>query len=96
MKIQPTQDNLVVKVDKIQTKTASGFILKETDAKHSTTGTVIAVGPGKILESGDVVTAEYDAGDRVLFPPSLGMEIGDDVRIMKFHDILAVITEGED
>jgi len=93
MKIRPLQDRIIVKRLEEEQKTKGGIILPDTAKEEKTEGKVIAVGTGKMLESGKVQPIEVKKGDRVLF----GKYSGDDIvidgtkhKILKESEILAV------
>ena len=75
-------------------KTASGIILPDTAQEKPQMGTVLAIGPGKVSDSGDLVKMTLKNGDKVLYGKYSGTEItvdGDDVLIMRESDILATL-----
>ena len=93
MKVRPLADRVLVDVLEAEEKTKGGIILPDTAKEEKTEGKVIAVGAGKVLESGKVQPIEVKKGDRVLF----GKYSGDDLmidgvkhKIVKESEILAV------
>ena len=94
MNVKPLSDRIVVKPEPAEEKTASGIILPDTAQEKPQMGTVLATGPGKISDSGDLVKMTLKNGDKVLYGKYSGTEItvsGDDVLIMRESDILAVL-----
>ena len=94
MNVKPLSDRIVVKPEPAEEKTASGIILPDTAQEKPQMGKVMAVGPGKSSESGEVIKMSLKKGDRVLYGKYSGTEItvnGDDVLIMRESDILAVL-----
>jgi chaperonin GroES len=95
MAIQPLGDRIVVKVLEAQEVTKGGIVLPDTVKEKPQEGKVVAVGKGKILESGQVQTPEVKVGDRVLYGKYSGTEIttkeGEELLIMKEEDILAIV-----
>ena len=94
MKIKPLSDRVVVKVQEAEEKTASGIILPDTAQEKPQMGKVMAVGPGKSSDSGELIKMSLKKGDRVLYGKYSGTEItvdGDDVLIMRESDILATL-----
>ena len=93
MKIRPLGDRiLVLRVDE-EKKTKGGLIIPDTAKEKPQEGKVIAVGPGKVTETGKRISLEVKKGDRVLFGKYGGSEIKiNDVEhlIMREDDILAV------
>ena len=95
MAIQPLGDRIVVKVLEAQEVTKGGIVLPETVKEKPQEGKVVAVGKGKISDSGTVITPEVKVGDRVLYGKYSGTEIttkdGEELLIMKEEDILAIV-----
>ena len=94
MNVKPLSDRIVVKPEPAEEKTASGIILPDTAQEKPQMGTVLATGPGKVSDSGDLVKMTLKNGDKVLYGKYSGTEItvdGDDVLIMRESDILAVL-----
>ena len=92
--LKPIEDKIVVKVDKPEEKTASGFILAGATEERQNTGIVIAKGPGIMLNNGDFVVPDLEVGDRVAFPTYQGTEVeheGQTFLILAYRDILAVL-----
>ena len=94
MNAKPLSDRIVVKPEPAEEKTASGIILPDTAQEKPQMGQVMAVGPGKSSDSGDLIKMSLKKGDRVLYGKYSGTEItvnGDDVLIMRESDILATL-----
>ncbi len=92
--LQMISNQVVVKPDDGDNKTAGGLIIPDTSKEKALQGTVIAVGPGKKNDMGDRVALDVVSGDRVLFGSYSGTEIkldGADHLIMRESDILAII-----
>lgn len=94
MKIKPLNDRiLVIRVEQEQ-KTAGGIIIPDTAKEKPQEGKIVAVGPGKLNDSGKRVPMEVKKGDRVLFSRYAGTEIkldGIEHMFMKEEDILGVL-----
>ena len=94
MTLKPLGDKVVVEIiDEPQT-TASGIVLPDTAKEKSQRGKVLAVGSGKMLDSGERVALEVSEGDTVLFAKYGGTEItiaGKDLMILSERDIHAVV-----
>jgi chaperonin GroES len=91
--LKPIQDKVLVKVDKEEIASSSGFLLTATGEKQGT-GVVIAKGPGLTLSDGDFIEIECEVGDRVAFSKYSGTEIeheGQELTILAYRDILAII-----
>ncbi len=93
MKIRPLQDRVVIKRMEEETTSAGGIVIPDSAAEKPSRGTVLAVGNGKVTNSGDVRPLDVKEGDQVLFGKYAGTEIkidGEDVVIMREEDILGV------
>lgn len=91
-KLQPLDDRIVVKRLDAEEKTAGGIILPDAAKEKPQRGEVIAVGPGKLLDSGTRATPDVVAGDIVIFGKYSGTEVkvdGVEFLIMRENDILA-------
>lgn len=96
----PIGSRVLVRVDDNETKTPGGLFLPDVAARTATTGTVIAVGPGKWKEDGRRETMQLNPGDRVLFRRYNGIELGSSWPDLLLFDQDAVsgvvVGEGED
>ncbi len=95
MKIKPIADHIVIEPMRPEEKTKSGILLPDTaDKERSEQGMVIAVGPGKRNEKGEITPLEVKPGDKVLFakygPNEVRVE-DKEYLIAKEDDILAII-----
>ena len=96
MKIKPLQDRVIVKRVEEEQKTAGGIIIPDTAKEKPQQGEVLAVGPGKVLDSGTKLEMTVKVGDRVLFGKYAGSEVkieGEEVLIMREDDILGIIEK---
>ncbi len=95
MKIKPLADRVVVKpVEEKEEVKQGSIIIPDTAKEKPQQGKVIAVGPGKISESGTKINPEVKVGDVVLYGKYSGTEVtvdGEEYLIMRESDILAVI-----
>jgi len=94
LKIRPLDDRVVVQPLEKEDKTAGGIFLPETAKEKPQQGKVIAVGPGKMLDSGQRASMNVKKGDVVLFAKYSGSEVqvdGKDLLIMREGDLLAVV-----
>jgi len=94
MKVQPLADRVVIKPSETQEKVQGGIIIPDTAKEKPMQGEVIAVGPGKVTESGQKVAMEVKKGDKVLYGKYSGTEVtvdGTDYLIMRESDILAIL-----
>jgi chaperonin GroES len=95
MKIRPLQDRVVVKRVEDKEVARGGIIIPDTAKEKPQEGEVIAVGDGKILNSGTRVAMDVKVGDRILFGKYSGSEVkldGEDLLIMREEDILGVLS----
>jgi chaperonin GroES len=93
-KIRPINDKVLVKRLEAETKTRGGIVLPDTAKEKPKEGKVVAVGNGKLLESGDRGKFQVQKGDRVIFSPYSGSEVkvdGEEFLLINEDDILAVI-----
>jgi chaperonin GroES len=94
MKTKPIGEKLLVKRLEAEGKTAGGIVLPETAKEKPKEGTVIALGDGKLLDSGKRSKFQVKKGDRVVFSSYAGTEIKigvEEYLLMSEEDILAVI-----
>ena len=94
MNIRPLYDRIVVKrVEEKETK-IGGLFIPDSAKEKPQEGEVVAVGKGKRLEDGKVVSLDVKAGDRILFGKYSGSEItidGVELLIMREDEILGVL-----
>ena len=94
MKVRPLQDRILLKRVEEETKTKGGIIIPDSAKEKPQEGLVVAVGPGKVTDTGNRVSPEVKAGDRVLFGKYSGTDIkidGEEHLILREDDVLAVI-----
>jgi chaperonin GroES len=94
-KLNPLDDRVVVKPLEAEEMTAGGIVLPDTAKEKPQRGKVLAVGPGRLLDSGERCKISVVVGDEVLFGKYGGTDIevdGDDVKILRESDILAKIV----
>jgi chaperonin GroES len=91
-KLQPLADRVLVKPIEKEEKTKSGIYLPDTAKEKPQEGEVIAVGPGRIDETGKRIPMDLKVGDRVIYAKYGGTEIKIDeveMMILRESDILA-------
>ncbi|WP_322521985.1 co-chaperone GroES [Guyparkeria halophila] len=96
MKIRPLHDRVLVKREEEERKTASGIVLPDSAAEKPNRGEIIAAGPGKSNDKGEVRQIGVKVGDKVLFSQYAGTKVkveGDELLMMGEDDILAVIED---
>jgi chaperonin GroES len=94
MNIRPLQDRVIVKRMEEETTSAGGIVLPDSATEKPIRGEVLAVGPGKILDSGDKRPLDISVGDTVLFGKYSGTEIkidDEELLVMREEDIMGVI-----
>lgn len=95
MGLKPLDDRVIVKPAESESKTAGGIVLPDNAKEKQQKGKVVAVGPGKLLDSGDRAALAVAVGDEVLFGKYAGNEVkveGEDLKIMRESDILAKVV----
>ena len=94
MKLRPLADRVIVKRLENETKTASGIYIPDNAAEKPDQGEVLAVGPGKTNDKGEIKALSVKVGDKVLFGQYAGTTVkvdGEELLIMKETDILGVL-----
>lgn len=92
--LKPLGDRLVIELVKQEEKTASGIVLPDSAQEKPQEGKVIAVGHGRVTESGEKVPPEVKVDEKILFSKYAGTEVkyeGKELLILRESDILAVI-----
>lgn len=98
MNLKPLLDRVVVRRVDSDTVTKGGIVIPDAAAEKADQGTVLAVGPGKRNNDGDLIALDVATNDKVLFGKFSGQTVkidGEELLILKEEDILAVITQGE-
>ena len=94
MAIRPLHDRVIVRRIEDERKSAGGIVIPDTAAEKPMQGEVVAVGKGKILESGEIRGLDVKKGDKVLFGKYSGTEVkvdGEDLLVMREDDIMGII-----
>jgi chaperonin GroES len=94
MKVRPLHDRLVVRRIEEKETMKGGIIIPDTAKEKPQEGEVIAVGNGKVLDSGTKIPMDVKAGDKVLFGKYSGTDIkvdGEEYLILREDEVLAVI-----
>jgi len=94
MPIVPLNDKIVVERLEAEDKTAGGIILPDNAKEKPKQGKILALGDGKVLDTGKRAAFQVKVGDRVLFTSYAGSEVtveGKEFLIMTEDDILAVV-----
>jgi len=96
--LRPLGDRVVIKPLAREEVTKGGIVLPDTATEKPQQGEVVAVGPGRVLDSGDRITLDLKEGDRVIFAKYAGTEFkheSDDLLILSEKDVLAVMENGK-
>jgi chaperonin GroES len=94
MKLRPLHDRVIVKRLENETKTASGIVIPDNAAEKPDQGEVLAIGPGRKTDKGELIALNVKVGDRVLFGKYSGQTVkvdGDELLVMKEDDLFAVV-----
>jgi chaperonin GroES len=96
MNIRPLHDRVIIKRLDAESKSAGGIVLTGASAEKSSRGEVVAVGNGRILDSGDIKPLDVKVGDKVLFGAYVERTEkvdGQEYVITKEDNILGVILD---
>lgn len=96
MKFRPLHDRVVVRRIESEEKTKGGIIIPDSAKEKPQHGHVVAVGPGKRNDKGDLDTIDLASGDRILYQKYTGQEVtvdGTEYIIIRFQDVLAKLDE---
>ncbi|MEK5440407.1 co-chaperone GroES [Fredinandcohnia sp. FSL W7-1320] len=92
--LKPLGDRVVIELVESEEKTASGIVLPDSAKEKPQEGKIVAVGTGRVLDSGERVALEVAVGDRIIFSKYAGTEVkfeGTEYLVLRESDILAVI-----
>ena len=95
LKLNPLADRVVVKAAEAEEKTKGGIILPDTAKEKPVEGTIVAAGPGKISDTGEVIKMTVKVGDKVLYGKYSGTEVtidGEEYLIMRESDVFAIVA----
>jgi len=93
MKIRPLHDRVIVKRWEEEKTSPGGIVIPDSATEKPSKGEIVAVGNGKILDSGEVRALDLKVGDKVLFGKYSGTEVkvdDQDIVVMREDDIMAV------
>jgi len=94
MNIRPLHVRVVIRRMEEECTSSGGIVIPDSATEKPIQGEVIAIGKGKLLDSGDVRPLDVKVGDRVLFGKYSGTEVkldGEEVVVMREDDIMGVI-----
>ncbi len=92
--LKPLGDRVVVKTLEAESMSAGGIFLPDSAKEKPQRAEVIAVGPGKTLDNGNLVPVEIKVGDKVVYGKYSGTEIkvdGEEVVVLRQDDILGIV-----
>ena len=94
LKLRPLDDRVVVHPLEAEERTAGGILLPDTAREKPQRGTIVATGPGKLLDSGQRGGMDVRQGDEIVYGKYSGTEVevsGEKYVILRESDILAVV-----
>jgi chaperonin GroES len=94
MALTPLHDRVLVRLLDAETKSPGVSVIPDAAKEKPTTGQVLAVGQGRITESGAVVSLTVKVGDTVMFGKHAGQTVkvnSEEVTVLREEDILAII-----
>jgi chaperonin GroES len=94
-KLRPLGDRVVVRPSAREEMTRSGIVIPDTAKEKPQEGTILAAGPGRVLDDGRRESMDIKAGDKVLYAKYAGTEFkidGEDLLIVSQKDILAIVA----
>lgn len=95
MSIKPLFDNVLIKPQEAEEKTASGIVLPDTAKDKPQIGIVMAIGPGALDDKGKRMPIDVKTGQKVIYTKWGGNEVkvgNEEWKVVKQTDILAVVA----
>jgi len=92
--LKPLGDRVIIEVAKEEEKSVGGIVLASAAQEKPQTGTVVAVGEGRVLENGEKAAIPVAVGDQVMFEKYAGSEVkynGQEYLIVNGKDIIAIV-----
>jgi len=96
MGIRPLHDRVIVRRTEEEKTSPGGIVIPDTAAEKPIKGKIVAIGHGKLLDSGDIRPLDVKVGDQILFGKYAGTEVrveNEDLLVMREDDIVAIIEE---
>ena len=96
MDVKPLDDRVLVRQSEAEETTAGGIVLPDTSKEKPQRGKVVAVGPGKLLDTGKRAAISVKKGNEVFYGKYSGIEIkidGEPYVILRESDVLAVVHD---
>ncbi len=94
MKLKPLYDRVIVSREAAMEKTAGGLFVPDKAKEKPIEATVLAVGCGRLLDTGEVVPLQVKVGDKVLLQKYVGQELkldGEEVLIVREEELLGIL-----
>jgi chaperonin GroES len=94
--LKPLADRLIVKATTAEEVTKGGIVLPDSAKEKPQEGDVIAVGPGRLLDSGKLAAMDVKVGDKVVYSKYGGTEIklnGDEFVVLRQDDVLGIVEK---
>ena len=94
MNIRPLHDRVVVRRLEEDTMSAGGIVLPDSASEKPSQGEILAVGPGKLLDSGDRTTPDVSVGDKIIFGQYAGNTVkidGEELLVLSETEIFGVL-----
>jgi len=94
--LKPLADRIIVKATSAEAVTKAGIVLPDTAREKPQEGEVIAVGPGRILDSGKVAAMDVKVGDKVIYSKYGGTVLklnGDEFVVLRQDDVLGILEK---
>jgi chaperonin GroES len=96
VRLRPLDDRVVVEPQEAEERTSGGIVLPDTAKERPQRGSIVSVGPGKLLDNGSRGKLSVEIGDVVIYGKYSGTDIevaGKDVKILRESDILAKVLD---
>jgi chaperonin GroES len=94
--LKPLADRIIVKATTAEEVTKGGIVLPDSAKEKPQEGSVIAVGPGRLLDSGKMAAMDVKVGDKVVYSKYGGTEIklnGDEFVVLRQDDVLGIVEK---
>ena len=94
MSIKPLHDRVVIERLEEELTSAGGIVIPDSAKEKPMRGKIVAVGPGKMLDSGNLIPLGVQLGDEVLFGKYSGTEVkieGKELVVMREDDIMGIV-----
>ena len=95
MNIRPLHDRVIIRRMEEEKTSPGGIVIPDSATEKPVKSEVVAVGNGKILDSGEVRPLDVKVGDTILFGKYSGTEVsvdGEELLVMREDDITAIIS----